>query len=95
MSAAPADWRGERSGMETCKIPLAFLHAALYNTHELNPVYLQGRVQFPTGGESPRAFGPIRCDSGTDSTVWMEEDAVRCAPTNMPEDVRSSGIFFC
>jgi hypothetical protein len=93
MSAAPADWRGERSGMETCKIPLAFLRAALYNTHELNPVYLQGRVQFPTGGESPRAFGPIRCDSGTDSTVWMREDAVFCGANDTPEDRTSSGVF--
>ena len=34
---------------------------------------LQGRVQFPTGGRV-RARKLNRCDSGTDSIVWMEED---------------------
>ncbi len=39
---------------------------------------LQGKVKFLTGGNredlSPRADRPIRCDPGTDSTVWMKED---------------------
>ncbi len=39
---------------------------------------LQGKVKFLTGGNScelsPRAARQIRCDSGTDSTVWMKED---------------------
>ena len=35
--------------------------------------HLQGRVRFPTGGDSPRASRQTRCDSVTDSTVWMEE----------------------
>ena len=34
---------------------------------------LQGRVQFPTGGRV-RERKLNRCDSGTDSRVWMEED---------------------
>lgn len=37
----------------------------------------QGRVQFPTGGHTPRAERPNRCDSDGDSTVWMEEKFVR------------------
>ena len=36
--------------------------------------YLQGGVQFPTGGKVRERHAPNRCDSGTDSTVWMEED---------------------
>ena len=36
--------------------------------------YLQGRVQFPTGGKAREPRGMIRWDSGADSTVWMEED---------------------
>lgn len=39
-------------------------------------VHLQGRVEFPTGGNSPRPTLPwlIRCNSETDSTVWYAED---------------------
>ena len=33
---------------------------------------LQGRVKFPIGGKV-RERKLNRCDSGTDSTVWMEE----------------------
>lgn len=36
--------------------------------------YLQGRVNFPTGGKVREPKGMIRCNSGTDSIVWMEED---------------------
>ena len=37
--------------------------------------YLQGGVKFPTGGKvRERGERMNRCDSGTDSTVWMEED---------------------
>jgi len=36
--------------------------------------YLQGRVKFPTGGKVREPFGLNRCDSDTDSTVWMEEE---------------------
>ena len=36
--------------------------------------YLQGGVQFPTGGKvREHSNMPIRCDSGTDSKVWMGE----------------------
>ena len=38
---------------------------------------LQGRVKFPTGGKVREPKGTNRCDSGTDSTVWMEEDTDR------------------
>ena len=34
---------------------------------------LQGRVKFPTGGKV-RERKLNRCDSGTDSIVWMVED---------------------
>ena len=34
---------------------------------------LQGRVRFPTGGKV-RERKLNRCDSGTDSTVWMKEE---------------------
>ena len=37
---------------------------------------LQGRVKFPTGGKVREPRGMNRCDSGTDSKVWMEEDDV-------------------
>ena len=37
-----------------------------------NHIDLQGRVQFPTGGKV-RARKLNRCDSDTDSKVWMEE----------------------
>jgi len=37
--------------------------------------YLQGGVKVPTGGKvREREKALIRCDSGTDSRVWMEED---------------------
>ena len=36
---------------------------------------LQGRVRFPTGGKV-RERKLNRCDSGTDSKVWMEEESV-------------------
>ncbi len=45
-------------------------------------LYLQGGVEFPTGGDggfskkrpqSANAQAPNRCESGTDSIVWMEE----------------------
>ena len=38
---------------------------------------LQGRVKLPTGGDSidkSASASLMRCDSSTDSTVWMEED---------------------
>ena len=39
---------------------------------------LRGRVQFPTGSIVCEAHeGPNRCDSGTDSTVWMREGFLR------------------
>ena len=31
-------------------------------------------MQFPTGGKAREPKGMIRCDSGADSTVWMEEE---------------------
>ena len=34
-------------------------------------------MQFPTGGDSPRAARQIRCNSEADSTVWMKEDRLR------------------
>ena len=39
-----------------------------------NMRYLQGREYFPTGGKVREPNGMNRCDSGTDSIVWMEED---------------------
>ncbi len=38
--------------------------------------YLQGRVNFPTGGivRKRRAAVLNRCNSDTDSKVWMEEE---------------------
>jgi len=44
---------------------------------------LQGRVRFPTGGDSPRAERQMQCNSATDSTVWMEEDETN-AKTRLP-----------
>ena len=58
------------------------------------PAYLQGRVKFPTGGkvrelaiweglrispDSPSYRKLNRCNYGTDSIVWMEEDRLQCA----------------
>ena len=37
-------------------------------------LYLQGGVRFPTGGKVRERYAQNRCDSGTDSRVWMEED---------------------
>jgi len=37
---------------------------------------LQGRVKFPIGGKVRERKAPLRrtrCNSGTDSIVWMEE----------------------
>ena len=36
--------------------------------------FLQGRVQFPTGGKAREPKGMIRCNSEADSIVWMKED---------------------
>ena len=44
--------------------------------YEENPwqfINLQGRVKFPIGG-TVRKRKQIRCDSETDSIVWMRED---------------------
>ena len=35
---------------------------------------LQGRVRSPTGGIVRERMALIRCNSETDSIVWMEED---------------------
>ena len=38
---------------------------------------LQGRVKFPTGGKvRERSLGMNRCNSDTDSKVWMKEDVL-------------------
>ena len=37
---------------------------------------LQGRVRSPTGGTVREPIGMNRCDSGTDSKVWMEEEMI-------------------
>ncbi len=38
-------------------------------------------MQFPTGGKvRERLLVPTRCNSGTDSTVWMEEDDLSGSP---------------
>ena len=39
---------------------------------------LQGRVKFPTGGIVRERNALNRCNSDTDSKVWMEEDAYPC-----------------
>ena len=65
-------------------------------------ICLQGRVQFPTGGKV-RARKLNRCDSGTDSIVWMKEDSRRpvlelhassfCLPIKRPEKLLRTHIF--
>ena len=67
-------------------------------------ICLQGRVQFPTGGKV-RARKLNRCDSGTDSIVWMKEDSHRpilelhassfCLPIERPEKLLRTHIFYC
>ena len=67
-------------------------------------ICLQGRVQFPTGGKV-RARKLNRCDSGTDSIVWMKEDSRRpilelhassfCLPIKRPEKLLRTHIFYC
>ena len=67
-------------------------------------ICLQGRVQFPTGGKV-RARKLNRCDSGTDSIVWMKEDSRRpilelhassfCLPIERPEKLLRTHIFYC
>ena len=37
---------------------------------------LQGRVKFPTGGKVRKRNAQNRCNSDTDSKVWMEEDTL-------------------
>ena len=51
-----------------------------------NHIDLQGRVKFPTGGRVRERDALNRCDSGTDSRVWMEEghdNAVVLCPESM------------
>ena len=67
-------------------------------------ICLQGRVQFPTGGKV-RERKLNRCDSGTDSIVWMKEDSRRpvlelhassfCLPIKRPEKLLRTHIFYC
>ena len=45
-----------------------------YNEGTTEIGYLQGREHFPTGGKVREPKGMNRCDSGTDSIVWMVED---------------------
>jgi hypothetical protein len=54
--------------------------------------HLQGRVKYPTGGDSPRAERQMQCDSATDSTVWMKEDKLMREPFAL-DDVCLQG--FC
>jgi hypothetical protein len=64
-------------------------------TVEPNNEYLQGRVKFPTGGivREPN-FGMNRCDSGTDSRVWMEEDASEMIFFDRLKDIFFRAIFY-
>jgi hypothetical protein len=55
-------------------------------------LYLQGRVQFPTGGQSPRAERQMQCDFATDSKVWMGEDK-RMQNLDALKDTPSSGFL--
>ena len=53
--------------------------AKFWNLHHyslfLHPLTLQGMVQFPIGGTVREVLATrIRCNSGTDSIVWMEEE---------------------
>ena len=50
------------------KIPLL-----CYALTELNSIFRAGRNS-PPAVKSASAQAQIRCNSGTDSTVWMEED---------------------
>ena len=52
--------------------------------------YLQGREYFPTGGKVREPNGMNRCDSGTDSTVWMEEDRTASVFSEDTERLRVS-----
>lgn len=64
---------------------------------------LQGGVRFPTGGIAREPKGMTRCDSGADSTVWMEEDRVPQRLFAVPARVwkecsgicRFQGFFVC
>jgi len=52
-------------------------------------------VQFPTGGKvREHSNVPIRCDSGTDSTVWMEEDTHMIAFFISRPEFLSGRIFY-
>jgi hypothetical protein len=51
------------------------LHPILKRRRKFAPLQtLQGRVKFPIGGKVRKPFGTNRCNYGTDSIVWMEED---------------------
>ena len=51
------------------------LHPILFQVHFYVPLQtLQGRVKFPIGGKVRKPLGMNRCNYGTDSIVWMEED---------------------
>jgi len=64
----------QRSGLFGAK-PYCIFPMYAYNGNRQRNIRLQGGVQVPTGGYSPRAACRMnRCDSGTDSIVWMEED---------------------
>ena len=52
---------------------------------------LQGRVKFPTGGIVRERNALNRCNSDTDSKVWMEEDV--CFAFSCPECIHSG--HFC
>ena len=78
----------------------------IYRIPCYNAFCLQGRVEFPTGGDRylpqvRKPYGMIRCESGTDSTVWMEEDgaihhysvkSLSCC--DKPEDVFFRYFYF-
>lgn len=64
--------RSESSGSEFAAKFWFLPHYSLF----LQLQTLQGRVKFPIGGTVREVLATmIRCDSGTDSIVWMEEDS--------------------
>ena len=68
-------------------------------TRGLKNINLQGRVKIPTGGKAREPRGMIRCNSGADSIVWMEEDGwckrvTYFAEESCPEmEIPISGFF--
>ena len=78
----------------TCILP-----KICYNEFDNRIHCLWGRVKFPTGGKVREPLlWPNRCNSDTDSTVWMEKDVWHClfllTQQWTPERQFRASIFF-